>query len=421
MKKSLKKISSYFDKFRKKTEKIKKDKEQELEKIEEIDNKLDQINKWSKDFLENVSKKYDLTYMLTFWLIWIFVVYLGYVLFNTQELVYLIIAAFIISIAMEAIVDIFQKYLPRILSIVISYLLVIVFLISWFLVIIPFVLAQSADIVKIFIDIANEFHDDLRYRWLDYVISQLPLIPAFVESFLVEQLQNREVLMAIQTTIQQNISQIANLWTAFINNIWSTAVSIVGGFFSGLFQILLVFVLAIFFSAQKESVIKFIGGISGSKDYVTAKIEKLYKKLWFWLKGQFLLSVFIFVTVFLLLNTIALFGIDLPNKFTLALIAWITEFIPIIGPILGAIPAVLLAIVEYWLVGFVVVVIVYTLIQWFENYILVPLVMNQALWVSPLLILIAMLIWGALMWFVGIVLSVPIAVIVNLIFEDIVK
>ncbi len=414
-------ISSIFNMLKKKTERIKTEKQKEFEEIEKLDQKIQQKKEKIPELNKLKLEKYNLKDMLSFWLIWIFALYLWYVLFNTLELLYLIIAAYIISIAMEVLIDGFQKILPRIWSIIVSYVLLLLLLISGFVVVIPFVIAQSADIVQSLVDVVYSFQDDLKKYWLEHVITNTPLIPAFMEGFIIEQMQDTEILFTIQMAIQQNINEIASWWSWFINNVGSIVVSIVSWFFSALFQILLVFVLAIFFSTQKDWVINLIGSLWGKKDYIVAKMHKLYRKLWFWLKWQFLLAIFIFVTVFLLLNTVALFWIDLPNKFTLALIAWLTEFIPMVWPVLWAIPALLIAVHEYWFVWFLIIGLIYLLIQWFENYVLVPIVMNQALWINPLLIIVAMLIWGSLMWFVWIVLSVPIAVIVSLIFEDIIK
>ncbi len=419
MRKIIRPINSVIKNLRHKTNKIKKEKEQELKEIQQLDKSVTKEKK--KSYIDEATKKYDLSYILTFWLIWIFVLYIAYVLFNSLELLYLIIAAYIISIAMEVVIDFFQKFIPRIASIIFSYVLLLLLLISWFVVIIPFVLAQSADIMQSFIDIVAWIEKDIRTYWLEEVIKNSTILPWLIQAVILEQLENVDIISEVQDYLQQNLNDLISEWGEFVRDVGSIAASVVAWFFSAIFQILLVFVLAIFFSAQKDSVMNFIGSVSWKKDYVIVKLQKLYKKLWFWLKWQFLLSIFIFITVLILLNTVALFWIDLPNKFTLALIAWITEFIPIIWPILWAIPALLVAISEYWFVWFLIIAMIYILIQWFENYILVPLVMNQALWVSPLLIIIAMLIWGSLMWFVWIVLSVPIAVIANLIFEDIVK
>jgi predicted PurR-regulated permease PerM len=56
-------------------------------------------------------------------------------------------------------------------------------------------------------------------------------------------------------------------------------------------------------------------------------------------------------------------------------------------------------------------------IQWTENNILIPRVMNKTLWVSPLLILICMLIGSSILWFLWILLAIPLAVVLTVFFE----
>ncbi|MEI7918710.1 MAG: hypothetical protein WCH65_00395 [bacterium] len=65
------------------------------------------------------------------------------------------------------------------------------------------------------------------------------------------------------------------------------------------------------------------------------KLERIYKKLGIWLKSQLLLCVFIGATMYISLWILTMFGIDLPQKGSLAAIAAMTEFIPYIGPIIG--------------------------------------------------------------------------------------
>ena len=52
-----------------------------------------------------------------------------------------------------------------------------------------------------------------------------------------------------------------------------------------------------------------------------------------------------------------------------------------------------------------------------ENNIWAPLFMNKSLWISAVLIFISMLVWWLIMWFFGVLLSVPIAVILTIIFQ----
>ncbi|MDR2190238.1 MAG: AI-2E family transporter [Candidatus Peribacteria bacterium] len=63
------------------------------------------------------------------------------------------------------------------------------------------------------------------------------------------------------------------------------------------------------------------------------------------------------------------------------------------------------------------VIIVYTIIQQFEGNVLIPFVMNKTLGLNPLLVFVCLLFGGVIMGVLGIVLAVPIAVIVSIIFE----
>jgi len=106
------------------------------------------------------------------------------------------------------------------------------------------------------------------------------------------------------------------------------------------------------------------------------------------------------------------------KKWTLALISWLTEFIPYIGPLLWGIPAWLLALTHYGLWGFGIIFILYWFIQWTENNILIPYVMNKTLGLSPIVIFLCVLLGGLVLGFVGVVIGVPLAVIITMIYDD---
>lgn len=412
------KIKSTINDISEKTHKIRKDlrkqKEQELKSIESLDKAIKTKPKKSEYF--------DIRSSFWFWIVWAIVVYLAYVMFQSLELIYLILTAYILSVAMEAIVDIFAWRFGRWISIVISYILILAFIISWFLLIVPFILSQTADIVGMLIDKVEKFHLMLQNKWILSIVQDAWWIPKAVKGMLEWYLANEELMAWIQKSIQENISQILSYWSSYVKDAGSIAVTIITWFFAAIVKVFLVFIMAVFFSLEKDRVLWTLASLAWNRVVFRVKLEKLYRKLWFWLKWQLLLSVFIWVTVWILLHTLWMISdIDLPNKFTLALIAWITEFVPILWPILWAIPAILVAITTYWFTGLIVVWLMYYIVQWFENNVLVPIVMNKALWISPLLIFIAMLIWGSVLWFVWIVLSVPLAVIVTLAFEDFVN
>ena len=98
----------------------------------------------------------------------------------------------------------------------------------------------------------------------------------------------------------------------------------------------------------------------------------------------------------------------LPGALLLGLIAALTEAIPIIGPLLGAIPAVLVAATVSPELA-VIVAGVYVVIQLIEGSVLVPLVMRNSVGISPLLVLLSLLIGGAVAGLVGAFLAVPVA------------
>jgi predicted PurR-regulated permease PerM len=100
--------------------------------------------------------------------------------------------------------------------------------------------------------------------------------------------------------------------------------------------------------------------------------------------------------------------LGVPGALLLALIAAITEAIPIVGPLLGAIPAVLVAATVSPELALIVAGI-YVVLQFVEGNLLVPIVMRNAVGISPLLILVSLLIGAAAGGFIGAFLAVPIA------------
>lgn len=97
-----------------------------------------------------------------------------------------------------------------------------------------------------------------------------------------------------------------------------------------------------------------------------------------------------------------------PGALLLGLIAALTEAIPIVGPLLGAIPAILVAatVSPQLALG---VAGVYVVLQLVEGSILVPLVMRNTIGISPLLVLLSLLVGGVVGGLVGAFLAVPVA------------
>jgi predicted PurR-regulated permease PerM len=134
-------------------------------------------------------------------------------------------------------------------------------------------------------------------------------------------------------------------------------------------------------------------------------------RLGLWVRGQLTLMASIGV-----MTGIAYTLLGVPGALLLALIAAITEAIPIIGPLLGAIPAVLVAATVSPELALIVAGI-YVILQFIEGNVLVPIVMRHAVGISPLLVLTSLLIGAAAGGFIGALLAVPIAASVEIILQ----
>ena len=139
---------------------------------------------------------------------------------------------------------------------------------------------------------------------------------------------------------------------------------------------------------------------------------KIEEKLGAWVRGQALLMVIIGVTTYIGLTIL---GVEF--ALPLAVIAGLLEIVPIIGPIVSVIPAVLVAFIQSPILA-VGVVALYLLIQQLENTIIVPKLMEKAVGLSPLLIIFALLVGGSLFGLLGAIIAVPAAAIGHVIFED---
>ncbi|RCW48668.1 MULTISPECIES: AI-2E family transporter [unclassified Halanaerobium] len=125
------------------------------------------------------------------------------------------------------------------------------------------------------------------------------------------------------------------------------------------------------------------------------------------------------LVVALLLGVVMLVGfliIGLPNAITLALIAMITSLVPIIGPIIGSLPAFFVALSK----GFVMIFgvgIVLLIAQYLEGNLIRPFVQGKRLEIHPLVVLFVVLAAVYLFGFIGALTAVPIYVILRLIFK----
>jgi predicted PurR-regulated permease PerM len=197
---------------------------------------------------------------------------------------------------------------------------------------------------------------------------------------------------------------------------FGTAAQVFGRFVSGLFTVTTVLVIVIYMLIEGPRLKRGFLRLwpVERRPLVELVLDRIAQKFSGWLRGTFVLALSIFA-----IDTVGLILIGIPYPFLLGLVAGLTELIPVVGPFLGAIPAVIVALFQpTW--KLVAVIVLYVLAQQIEQNLLVPRVMSRAVGLSPILAIFAVLVGGALMGIVGVLLSIPVAAALQVIFGELV-
>ncbi|MBP9551240.1 AI-2E family transporter [Veillonella sp.] len=130
-----------------------------------------------------------------------------------------------------------------------------------------------------------------------------------------------------------------------------------------------------------------------------------------YLRGQLVLATNMFVIIL-----IVAFAYDLPYPFVLALLAFIAEWMPIIGPFISAGPAIILAALIGGTLA-VKVAITYFIILMIDSQIIMPKVMGHIIKLHPVVIISVIFIGGSLYGVIGMMTAVPVTAIIQIIME----
>jgi predicted PurR-regulated permease PerM len=187
-------------------------------------------------------------------------------------------------------------------------------------------------------------------------------------------------------------------------------------FISGVFSILTILVLTLYFLAALPTVTQDAYRlVPASRRERVAKItDAIIFRVGAFVGGQITISFFASVFIFILG-----FTLDLPYKSALALVVFVCGLIPLIGHFIGMTIVTLIALTVSPLIAAIALASYIIYVQ-FENYILTPRVMKRALSIPGLVTIIAALIGTSLLGLIGGILAVPIAAAVLLILDEVV-
>ncbi len=324
-----------------------------------------------------------------------------------------------------------QKFVNRILTAVAIFIAAILLILLFYYAIDVILLLFAAVLLAIFLRGLGEWssrYTKLSRGWSVLLVSTTLLIilggaVALLAPSVAEQIKHlRDELPKSAQNVSEYISHFS--WGKAVidqlpgvdeitNNINTTSVlSSVGGFFSStagaVANFFIVVLLAVYLASEPETYIHGFVKLFPVKRRARVReiLGEIGDTLSWWLIGKFGSMLVIGI-----MTWIGLYFLGVPLSLTLGLIAGLLSFIPNFGPILSAIPAILLAFIESPMKA-VYVLILFIVVQLIESNLITPLIERETVELPPALTIIAQLALGALIGGLGLVLATPLLAVI---------
>lgn len=230
-------------------------------------------------------------------------------------------------------------------------------------------------------------------------------LPQFLEA-LAESPNAPEFLRGFNQAL---VEQLSNVSRNILRATW--------GAFSGALTIISILFLTFYLLLDLENFKRLLLSFLSRVNHAAAKdiIEEIETKLGVWLRTQALLMVIVGMMTFL---GLWLLGVD--YALPLALISGLLEMIPTLGPIIAAIPALIVGFANSSLTGLGVLALA-ILVQQLENNLIVPKLMQKAVGFNPLVTMIIILVGGELFGLLGVLISIPAALVASILAKRFLK
>lgn len=305
-----------------------------------------------------------------------------------RDLVLVLLTAIVIASAIEpATLWLTERRLPRLLAVIIIYLVAI------------------GALVLIFSFVLPTFLHDLA--------SFLNALPQYITSLSVKTKgagelsgwQSALVGISSSSSVGETIQGLTEALSGASGSILATLTAVFGGALS----FLLIVVLSFYLAVSENGIEDFLRLITPLRHerYVIGLWKRSQRKISRWLQGQLILAAIVGVLVF-----IGLTILGIKNAFVLAIISMMFEIVPLIGPFIGAAPGVLLGVLQGGLAFGVIVALMYTVVQQVESNVIYPLIAKKVLDVPPLIVIVSIIIGAQVGGVLGVLLAVPMAAVV---------
>lgn len=298
-----------------------------------------------------------------------------------RDIVTMLLAVFILVAALNPTVMKLQQHMSRPLAVVLIYVILLLVFLGISSLLIPSFIRQLNDLIGAFPTIT----DHLRSTFRDLQING--------KSQLINQ-----AMGSLGSTL-------SSLPGSFLQSTY--------GFFGSLVTFATGFVISFYLLLEEKNAKDFFYQILPQHRYevVYQTVSKISNRMGSWVRGQLFLMLFIGVCNFIIY---LLIGVRTPLPF--ALWAGLCELIPMIGPLIGVLPAIVVSLTAgLFLQALLVFLFGYLLLQQVEVHFVLPRVLGRAVGLSPVLVIIALLIGAKLLGLLGALLAVPTAAVISVI------
>jgi predicted PurR-regulated permease PerM len=379
----IKKLSTGLASLKERARRIKNKPSEDLETVELPEMRVD-INKMALEISPMSVFKSTLTVLMV-----LLATYLLYSIGNTLLLFFI---AFFIASALDPLIDFLQAHrIPRAIGVLLVYIVIFVLVALFFVHLLPLIAEQL-------ISLAGAINDFI------LKVSQSPTlnlpfgnqIKPYLDE-LYKAIDIKVVAVQLKDSLQLVSSQLLNLG----GNLWSIIMQVS----NGLFNFILLIILVFFMTVDEQALENFCISIFPEKysPYITKRLQMTKVKIGDWIRGQVMVSL-----------------VAVQFSLLIAVITGICMIVPVFGRVVACV--LVLPIVLNQSPGHALFIIIYYfLISQVENNIMVPLLMNKAVGLSPILIIFALLIGFQFLGVLGLILAIPIATILSIFAKDIGK
>ena len=319
-----------------------------------------------------------------FWVLGIGV--LAVLVYMVGDIIAVLIFAIIIASALEPILRYAQsKKIPRLLSLIVIYLLFFIFFAALIYIFLPLVLDQLRDFSQNYPTYFGRIEEAAG------VITFLP---------------------GLSGNIHELLSQLTEQIPSF-----TSLISYASSIFGGVLSFVVVLVVSFYLSISRNALDNFLRAILPPQFEVYAHslwVRAQYK-MGRWLQAQILLSF-----IMALITGLGLWILGVKYAFLVAVVAGVLEIVPYVGPIVSGGLATLLALSQSPILG-LWTLIFFIVAQQLEGHILVPLLIKKLVGLNPVAVILAILVGAKLGGILGILLAVPIAAVIDEFFDDLAK